>query len=225
MKRIDDKIKEIEKKDKTNRWLFYGIIVLIIGFLGYASTTQKTISDQKGTISKQEAKLAKQVEDLEKLNIKLNDTINLLRQSQTPAAFWNETTKIGITKSYLDYITHKGKPETQPEYIEMAINTIKKNSTDGKKAWIYCGKMEAGKFKFADNFAKIVWRANEDGDLSNKKPEKEDILENILQNRYTYSNRNCTNKNGGSLAWNKGAKVFVTDIREDGSAIYVKLKF
>ena len=46
MKRIDDKIKEIEKKDKTNRLLFYGIIILIIGFLYYISTTQKTIGAQ-----------------------------------------------------------------------------------------------------------------------------------------------------------------------------------
>jgi len=225
MKRIDDKIKEIEKKDKINRLLFYGIIVLIVGFIYYASTTQKTIHEQEGTISSQEVKLEQQLKDLKELNTKLNDTINLLRQSQTPVAFWNATKQAGITKSYLDYITHQGKPETQPEYIEIAITTIKKNSTNGKKGWIYCGKMESGSFKFDDNFAKIVWRPNEDGDLSNLKPQEDDILENIGRNRYTYSDKNCTNKNGASLAWNKGAKVFVTDVREAGNAVYLRLKF
>ena len=33
--------------------LFYGIIVLIVGFIFYASTTQKTIDSQKGTIAEQ----------------------------------------------------------------------------------------------------------------------------------------------------------------------------
>lgn len=225
MKRIDDKIKEIEKKDKINRLLFFGIIVLIIGFIYYASTTQKTIHEQEGTISSQEAKLKQQLIDLEDLNTKLNDTITLLKQSQTPVAFWNATKQSGITKSYLDYITHQGKPETQPEYIEMAIANIKKNSTEGKKAWIFCGRMESGAFKFDDNFAKIVWRANDSGSLSNLKPQKEDILENTLKNRYTYSDKNCTHRNDAPLAWNKGAKVFVTDVRESGNAVYLKLKF
>ena len=62
MKRIDDKIKEIEKKDKTNRLLFYGIIVLIVGFIFYASTTQKTIDSQKGTIAEQLETIKEQLE-------------------------------------------------------------------------------------------------------------------------------------------------------------------
>ena len=54
MKRIDDKIKEIEKKDKTNRILFGAFVVLIAAFMAYAISSEKKISDLKTLNAKPE---------------------------------------------------------------------------------------------------------------------------------------------------------------------------
>ena len=45
MKRIDDKIKEIEKKDKTNRWAYYIIVAMLAGFLEDEIKKQLEISN------------------------------------------------------------------------------------------------------------------------------------------------------------------------------------
>ena len=74
MKRIDDKIKEIEKKDKTNRILFGAFVVLIAAFMAYAISSQKKISDlkikQSDTYKELEAEKVKKEETL-KLNLSL----------------------------------------------------------------------------------------------------------------------------------------------------------
>jgi len=71
MKRIDDKIKEIEKKDKTNRILFVAFVVLIAAFMVYAISSEKKISDlkikQSDTYKELEAEKVKKEETLKKL--------------------------------------------------------------------------------------------------------------------------------------------------------------
>ena len=106
MKRIDEKIKEIEKKDKTSRILYIAFVVVIAGFMFYALQAEKKMKEQDITI-------AKQLENEKALTIQLKDTINLLKQSQTPLGFWNETKLDGTAKSYIDYITHVGNPKVE----------------------------------------------------------------------------------------------------------------
>ena len=56
MKRIDNKIQEIEKKDKTNRRLYIGFVLLIALLMLSTLFFAKEISKREDTISAQKVK-------------------------------------------------------------------------------------------------------------------------------------------------------------------------
>lgn len=213
MKRIDDKIKEIEKKDKTNRVLYIGFVVVIAGFMFYALQAEKKMKAQDKTITEQ-------LENEKELTKQLKDTIYLLKQSQTPLGFWNETKLDGTAKSYIDYITHIGMPKV--EYSDEAVGKIE--SANGKTGWLFAGRMVGG--QFTESILDVVWRKGNEENYQDSKPQKDDILVNTTSNRYTYSDSDLQNKNPGSLGWVSGSKVFVMDVKTLGSnAVYIKIKF
>lgn len=226
MKRIDDKIKEIKKKDRTNRWLFYGIIVLIIGFLFYASTTQKKLDEQAGTITLQEKELAKQLADLEVKNKELEETISRLEKSQTPIGFWNQTEEANSATSYLNYIMHTGKPEAKDEYRKKAIENIQLSETEGKTVWLFGGEKSGDKITKRKVFD-VVYRLGEDFE-SNDIPIEGDIVENVTMNRNTYrnyANGNTSGANNANKAWNKSSKALILQVEQAGDAVFIKIKF
>lgn len=237
MKRIDDKIKEIEKKDKTNRWLFYGFIVLIIGFLFYASTTQKKISEQKDTISDQEKELARQNDSLIKSNTALTITRdsllltkNNLKMSMTESEFWNETLKIyketNKVSPFFDYITYGADIARKSENIEEAI---KKISDEGSKGFVFVGHQVNDSTMSNDKIIKVMYRSDGSPFNFDSKPKIGDIVQLTINSRSLYSSATGATRNPKppkTGTWQIGLPAFVMDvIDQSGDVVVIKLSY
>lgn len=226
MKRIDDKIQEIEKKEKTSRIAYYIILALLGGFLVYASTTQKTIKGQAGTIEKQNDSLAEQLKVIEAKNDSLKIVNAKLQSSQTPIGYWNQTDEAKTTSTYIDYILHTGKPEALEDYKLLALKNIPEEATKGKTAWLFCGD-KGGDEIASRRVMKIVYR-NDQSPAENALPEAGDIIENDTSNRITYRNftgGNTSGRNNDSDAWKRGSKAQVQKVETAGSAVFIQIKF
>ncbi|TJY32162.1 hypothetical protein [Pontimicrobium aquaticum] len=226
MKRIDDKIKEIEKKDKNSRVLYIIIVLLIAGFMAYALSSEKTKKEQGETIVGQEKTIEQQLVDLENKNIELKATITRLEKSQTPIGFWNQTDEAKNTSAYINYILHTGKPEAKDEYRAMALENIKLNETTGKTVWLFCGRKSGDKIS-SDRVMEVIYRKDEtpSGDAL---PIVGDLVENNTSNRITYRNfsgGNVTGQNNDSDAWKRGSKAQVLDVETAGNAVFIQIKF
>ena len=226
MKRIDDKIKEIEKKDKNSRVLYIIIVLLIAGFMAYALSSEKTKKEQGETIVGQEKTIEQQLVDLENKNIELKATITRLEKSQTPIGFWNQTDEAKNTSAYINYILHTGKPEAKDEYRAMALENIKLTETTGKTVWLFCGRKSGDKIS-SDRVMEVIYRKDEtpSGDAL---PIVGDLVENNTSNRITYRNfsgGNVTGQNNDSDAWKRGSKAQVLDVETAGNAVFIQIKF
>lgn len=226
MKRIDDKIKEIEKKDKTNRWLFYGIIVLIIGFLYYASTTQKTIDDQKGTIAEQLETIKGQLETEKELSQQLEDSINELNRSLKPDEYWAHTESENSVESYISFVTNDWGIDKK-EYIPKAIENLQASNVQGFNGWIWVGsKNNVGTYENRD-IIEIIYRQHYAGDkatLKDLEPQVGDIVRlKTAINRKTYTNKSL-NGNGNTQGWRNKTKAFVSEVYKDPNSINLNIK-
>lgn len=223
MKRIDDKIKEIEKKDKSNRILYIAFVILIAAFMAYALNSEKKIKQQGDTIENQ-------VIDLQKKSDSLQKVVDRLSKSQTPIGFWKQTTEAKNTASYINYIMHTGKPEAKDEYRSLAIENIKSNDTEGKTVWLFCGrKNDSNERIISDRVFDLIY--HKDGakiPSIDTLPVAGDIVQNTTMNRFTYRNYsggNVTGQNNADKAWKKNSKALVMDIKNAGNAVFVQLKF
>lgn len=226
MKRIDDKIKEIEKKDKNSLVLYIIIVLLIAGFMAYALSSEKKIREQDDIIDDQGLTIAEQLDIIKKKNDSLVDVVNRLEKSQTPIGFWNQTLEAKNTTSYINYIMHTGKPEAKDEYRALALENIKLNETSGKTVWLFCGRKSGDKIT-SDRIMKVIYRKDEtpSGDAL---PVIGDIIENNTSNRITYRNfsgGNVTGQNNDSNAWKRGSNAQVLDVKNAGNAVFIQIKF
>ncbi len=103
MKRIDDKIKEIEKKEKSNRIKYIGFILIIGAFIAYAFFSEQAKKKMGETIKGQDLTISEQNKKLEKQNDSLKLVVKRLNVSQTPIGFWKQTTEAKNTVSYINY--------------------------------------------------------------------------------------------------------------------------
>jgi len=229
MKRIDDKIKEIEKKDKTNRWLFYGIIVIIIGFLYYASTTQKTIDNQKGTIAEQLETIKGQLEKEQELSQQLEDSINELNRSLKPDEYWAHTKSENSVEGYIAFVTNDWGIDKKA-FIPKAIENLQSSNMQGFNGWLFVGsKNNVGTYENRDAI-EIIYRQFYAGDaetLKDLEPKVGDIVKlKTALNRKTYANKSL-NGNAKSQGWRNKTKAFVSEVYKDpGSTNFnIKIKY
>lgn len=226
MKRIDDKIKEIEKKDKNSRVLYIIIVLLIAGFMTYALSSEKKIKAQDDIINDQGLTITEQLDIIKKKNDSLVDVVNRLEKSQTPIGFWNETDEAKNTATYINYILHTGKPEAKEEYKALALKNIEKADTKGKTVWLFSGRTNGEKIT-SDRIMEVIYRKDEtpDGDVL---PVAGDLIENNTSNRITYRNfsgGNVTGQNSDSDAWKRGGKAQVLNVERAGDAVFIQIKF
>ena len=227
MKRIDDKLKEIEKKDKRNNILFIAFIIVVVAFMGYALQAEKAKKAKDVEINELGQTLEEANDSLKDLNVELNKTIETLKQSLTPQGFWDDVQKDGSAQAYIDYLTQNKISVLHPE--EGLDNLI--NNAKGTEAWLFCGRMNGNNFN--ERISKVILRSEageDDGDIANTKPEKGDILENTSNNRETYRRFGSGNvvqgsKNNPDKAWKRGAKAVVLDVKMGGEAVFIKIKF
>jgi len=222
MKRIDDKIKEIEKKDKTNRLLFYGIIGLIIVFLIYVNLSEKAKKAKDVEISELQIKNSETYKTLEETYVELDKTYKDLKSSLRPEEYWNHIKDASSVEAYIEYITNDwgiDKP-----YLKNAIENINNDVDTELTGYLYIGKMVDDKFFDDKNRSIVVWRENSEGNISKSKPQKNDILRLTYPfNITTYKNKSRTSKNGEG--WRPGTKAFVTEVIENGIEIIIKIKY
>ena len=230
MKRIDDKIKEIEKKDKTNRLLFYGIIVLIIGFLAYVSTTQKTIKTQGETIEKQLADLKESYDAIVKTRDSLLDTRKNLQMSMTETEFWNETLKIyqetGKVSPFFDYVTYGADIARKSENIQTALEKI---ATEGSKGFVYVGHKLNDEKMSNDKIVKVIYRSNGEDFNFDSKPKSGDIVQLTINSRLLYSSATRATqkpKPSHSGSWQIGLPAYVKNvIDQPGDVVVLEIAY
>lgn len=230
MKRIDEKIKEIEKKDKSNRWMFYGIIVLIVGFLGYASTTQKKLGEQAQQIEKQRDSLLISNTALTKTKDSLLNTRKSLQMSMTESEFWNETLKIynetGKVSPFFDYITYGADIARKSENIEEAL---KKISNEGSKGFVYAGHKINDNKMSNDKITKVIYRSDGTDFNFDSKPRVGDIVQLTINSRLLYSSATNATKSPKPAyigSWQIGLPAYVMEvIDQPGDVVVLKLSY
>ena len=208
MKRIDDKIKEIEKKDKTNRILFIALVVVFAA--GYVYLTQQTISEQKGTISEQEGTIAEQLEKEKALTKQLADSIEVLNSSLKPDEYWKHIEEENSHEAYIGFITNDWGIDKE-EFIPEAINKLKSSSPEGFEGWIWVGAKTNDGTYTSSEVVEIIFREGEEGYDPNSEPQVGDIVRlKTTSNRNTYSRRDASIAN--ELGWRNKTKAFVADV-------------
>jgi hypothetical protein len=224
MKRIDDKIKEIEKKDKMNRILYIAFVVLIGAFMAYVLNSEKKIKTQGEKIDIQEETINETKVDLKRKNDSLIGVVETLKNSMTPEGFWKDTQEIGTTKSFINYVTYDDD-KIKISYRAEALEKIKDEETKGKVGWLYCGKESGNLLK--DGVCIINYRDTEEEFDENSVPEEGDILALKVPSRYLYSSYNgAKNKTNQVDSWFPGVNAFVLQKESPGgNAIYLKIKY
>lgn len=225
MKRIDEKIKEIEKKDKQSRILYIAFVVLIIAFMAVVFFFQTKLDEQSvklsetyKTLEATNQNLERTKKELETSNISLQETIETLQKSMTPQGFWDNTVASKSTQAYLAYITYSGNIEIL--YPNEALENVKSEDTKGQTGWLYAGKMQSGKFN--DGKTKVIKRPDVSDVDEDSKPQVNDILMPENSGIYTYSSKNLNNKRG---SWRSNTKAIVMDVVDEGIEVRIKIKF
>ncbi len=223
MKRIDDKIKEIEKKDKKYRILYILFIISIVSFMAYVFNSEKKIKTQSKTIVSQTDTINYTKEQLKYKNDSLIKVVEKLKNSLTPERYWVDVKNIGTAKAYINYVSADDR-RIKINYRPEAIVKIEYPSTKGTIGWLYIGNKSGD--KLVKGICTIGWR-NDDQDVNPKDiPIKGDILELNGSSRYIYSSfRNAKKSNKKKGSWPVDDKAYVLDIKTDGPAVYIKIKF
>ena len=223
MKRIDDKIKEIEKKDKTNRIIF--IVVLLLVGAWYVWVTQKTLADQEKTIEGQDVTIAEQIDIIQAQNDSLKDVVKTLKQSLTPEGYWTDVKAANTTQAYLEYLI---QDRISIHHPDSALVNIKNASTAGKIAWLFAGRMSGDQMSQDDVLDVDIRPGASENNYAQTKPEPGDIVINNTNNRRTYrnfSNGNTSGENGGDKSWDRGVRAMVMKVETAGTAVFVQIKF
>ena len=229
MKRIDDKIKEIEKKDKTSRWLYYVIIAGVLGFLAYASTTRKAMDLKDAQIDELTIKNSDTYKELENTYVELENSLK-------PEEYWDFVENENTVEGYINFITNNWGID-KSKYIDNAVANLKLkngNKPTGFDGWVFVGsKNNSGEYKSGNSSGKktveIIHRLNKETktnmidsmpNLINTEPKIGDVVRLVgTRNRVTYSskykvgNRDYNNEQG----FRNRTKAIVVDHHEDSS--------
>jgi len=233
MKRIDDKIKEIEKKDKTNRILYIAFVVLIGVFMAYAFSSEKTKDQQKRKISELEIKQSDTYKELEDEKAKtveaLNDledaykelkhekaktekALSDLEKSLDPEEYWKHIASQNSVEDYIDYITNDFGIEKP--YMSEALKNIQSPDVQGFEGWLYVGALKNDGIYNSKNIVDVIYRKDADGDIKNSKPQIGDVVKlKTERNRKTYKDKSRKRKN--EEGWRNKTKAFVAEAWKD----------
>lgn len=228
MKRIDDKIIEIEKKDKTNRLLFYGIIGLIIIFLVYVNFSEKAKKEKDEEISELTIKNSETYIKLEDTYEELRNTHEELKNSLRPIEYWNHIESENSNEGYISYLTNDWGIDKK-DYIPLAIEKLKSANTEGFEGWLFVGsKNNEGTYENRD-VIDIIYRQFYEGEtatLKNLEPQVGDIVRlQTALNRKTYQNKNITRQN--EQGWRNKTRGFITEVHKEPNStnFNVKIKY
>ena len=220
MKRIDDKIKEIEKKDKINRRLYMGFILLIALFMISILIFANELSKREKIIEEQEVVQTKTYKKLDAAHEKLKKRLR-------PKEFWEYTEKENSVEGYISYITNEWGI-TKKKWIAKSIDALNSTSSEGTdfKGWLFVGSKTADGSYSSKDIVEVIYRANAKDDLRNSEIQKGDIVKlTTSENRRTYKYPN--NKYKNEEGWRNKTKGFVTDVWKDPNStdFFIEIKY
>ncbi len=233
MKRIDDKIKEIEKKDKTNRWVYYFIVALLAAFLIYASTTRKQIDLKDAQIDELTIKNSETYKKLDSTYTKLEETYEALKNSLQPEQYWSYIKDGNSVEGYIEYLTNIWGIYRDSLDMNTAISNIKTSNAIGETGWLYIGnETDNGPYvqPTKGQVAKIIWRRGQEekgqiSSIENTKPKENDIIKLVKStNRITYKNANF-NSTKNKEGWRPSTKAFISEIKKNDAEVWVKIRY
>ncbi|WOD43826.1 hypothetical protein [Hwangdonia lutea] len=233
MKRIDDKIKEIEKKDKRYQWAYYIIVAMLAGFLYYVSTTRKQIDLQADQIDVLTIKATETYKDLKKSDSINKKLYNDLKNSLQPEQYWKHIEKANSVEDYIEYLTNIWGIKRDSLDMNTAISNIKSSSSIGESGWLYVGnETENGPYTqpTKGQIAKIIWRrgiekVDEIASIENTKPKENDIIKMVKStNRITYRRANF-NSTKNKEGWRPSSKAFVSEVKKNDAEVWVKIRY
>ncbi len=233
MKRIDEKIKEIEQKDKSSRILYIVFIGAILVAMAIILSQIKGIKERDNTITKKNVELSEQ-------DIKLTDTYKALdsayldlKNSLKPEDYWNYIKHENTHESYISYLTNNWTIKKPEHLIDKAIKNI--NSLKGKKhlkGWIHGGLTSGGVYKphkkNGKYIFKIILRKDNGKFNANSKLKKGDVIQLLYsQNWTTYETTRTTGllKRGNEEGWRPGTKAYVSKVEDVGAETKIEIRY
>lgn len=220
MKRIDDKIKEIEKKDKTNRIIF--IVVLAIVAAWYVFVTQKTIQQQEITISELEIKNSDTYKELEAEKEKSDFTLSELQKSLRPLVYWQYIRNENTVESYISYITNNWGIEKPASAIQEAHNNLRSANVEGYSGWLFVGAKTSDGTYTSRDIIEVIYREGADGDIANSEPRVGDIVRlKSTRNRLTYARNNEGRRN--EQGFRNKTKAYIADVWDDPNSTNIEI--
>ncbi len=188
MKRIDQKVQEIEKKDKQNRIIYIAFVVLILAFMASILYYQDVIAKKDQEITEEQVKNSQLYKDLEEKKNTIEKQKNELEASLNPTEYWNEIKKQNSVEGYISYLTNKWAIEKPESAIQEAHAKLQsENDVIGYKGWLFCGaKTNDGTYTTRD-IIEVVYREGAEGDFADTEPKVGDIIRlKETRNRRTY---------------------------------------
>lgn len=215
MKRIEDKIQEIERRDKTNRRLYIGVVLLIALFMLSTLYFGNEIAKREDTIS---AQIVEQSETYKKLDASFNS----LRKSLRPNDYWNHIKKENSVEGYISYITNDwGIDKTA--YLSKAIENLESQKAIGFQGWLFVGNIKADGIYQTRDVVEVIRPVNGRDNFKDSKIEVGDIVQlTTTSNRNIYKSE--TSKTPKSQGWRNKTKGFVTAIWKDPKTTDFKIQ-
>lgn len=222
MKRIDDKIQEIEKKDKKNRLLYIGFVLLIGTFMTYVLYSENEKSKLDTTIASQEGTILEGISKEKKTRAQLKASHDSLQKSLLPVEYWAHTKNENSVEGYISYITNEWGIDRKP-YLSMAVENLKSKHAIGFQGWLFVGlKKTDGTYKSKD-IVEIIHTVDGRAYSKNSEIKVGDIVQlTKARNRKTY--RSPTSKTAKSQGWRNKTKGFVTATWKDPKTTNFKIQ-
>ncbi|MEM7187682.1 MAG: hypothetical protein AAF466_13595 [Bacteroidota bacterium] len=237
MKRIEEKLKEIEVKDRANRRLFRGVVILISSlmfsslYFGTAiSKRNKTIALSEVTISEMDETIFEQKVEQSETYRKLDASYDSLRRSLRPREYWEYIRTEHSVEGYISYITNNWGIDKTP-YLPRAINNLRTSAPEasGFRGWLWVGyKYNNGTYVSGD-VVEVIYRENSAGnDVRYSEIKKGDIVQlTTTRNRKTYRYRHLKPSSTNMHGWRNKTKGYVTDVwkKPGTSELIIEIKY
>ena len=225
MKRIDQKVQEIEKKDKQNRIIYIAFVALILAFMAIVLYYQDQIAKKDQAITEEQVKNSELYKDLEEKKNEIETQKNQLEASLRPEEYWDFIKDENTNEAYIDYLTNVWG--IQRTHIDEAMNNLV-NTASGEEGWLYIGKIVNDNYTQPDDgqIVKVVWRKDHENNLiSQSEPRVNDVVQLVrTRNRNIRSTAN-PNVSPKSEGWRPGTKAFVADKTMNGIEVWIKIKY
>ncbi len=128
---------------------------------------------------------------------------------------WEAAKSANTFDGYIDFLMSSDNQGTYAGEVESKLRSL------GRSGWLFCGMTSDNQIYSGRQVARTIWRNNSSGNLDQMVPQNGDIVVNIKQTLNTYPVYSPRDNSNG--VWRINLNAYVSDIRMDGRAIYLKV--